>query len=131
MEITNNHVNSVALEGRTPTRASSTVATSIVVTEKAGTTAASAETKTTGKRDDISQRESLQSAVAQINEHMQNVERSLQFTIDEDSGKDVVTVLDKKTEEIIRQFPSEEVLVIARQIAEQKDGVVSLFSSQV
>ncbi len=130
MEITNNIVNPVALEGRASTKASSVVSSVNVVADKVATTAP-AETASTVKRDEVSQSDSLQSAVAQINEYMQNVERSLQFTIDEDSGKDVVTVLDKKTEEIIRQFPSEEVLVIARQIAEQKDGVVSLFSSQV
>lgn len=116
MEITNNQINPVALEGRAPTKASSVVP---------------AETALTVKPDEVNFRESLQAAVAQLNDYMQNVERSLQFTIDEESGKDVVTVLDKKTEEIIRQFPSEEVLVIARQIAEQRDSVVSLFSSQV
>ena len=130
MEITNNQVNPVALEGLTPTKASSVVAAVNVVAEQVATIVP-AETALTVKRDGVSLRESLQSAVAQLNDYMQNVERSLQFTIDEDSGKDVVTVLDKKTEEIIRQFPSEEVLVIARQIAEQRDGVVSLFSSKV
>ena len=130
MEITNNQVNPVALEGRAPTKASSVVAVVNVVAEKV-ITVVPAETALTVEREEVSLRESLQSAVAQLNDYMQNVERSLQFTIDEDSGKDVVTVLDKKTEEIIRQFPSEEVLVIARQIAEQRDGVVSLFSSQV
>jgi flagellar protein FlaG len=124
MEITNNQVNPVALEDRAPTKASSVVADKVA-------TVVPVETALTVKRDDVNLRESLQTAVAQLNDYMQNVERSLQFTIDEDSGKDVVTVLDKKTEEIIRQFPSEEVLVIARQIAEQRDGVVSLFSSQV
>jgi flagellar protein FlaG len=130
MEITNNQVNPVALEGRAPTKASSVVAAVKMVAEKVATVAP-AETALTVKPEEVSLRESLQTAVAQLNDYMQNVERSLQFTIDEDSGKDVVTVLDKKTEEIIRQFPSEEVLVIARQIAEQRDGVVSLFSSQV
>ena len=130
MEITNNQVNPVALEGRPPTKASSVVTAVNVVAEKV-VTVVPAETALTVEREEVSLRESLQTAVAQLNDYMQNVERSLQFTIDEDSGKDVVTVLDKKTEEIIRQFPSEEVLVIARQIAEQRDGVVSLFSSQV
>lgn len=130
MEITNNQVNPVALEGHAPTKASSVVAGGNVAADKVATVVP-AETALTVKRDEVSSRESLQTAVAQLNDYMQNVERSLQFTIDEGSGKDVVTVLDKKTEEIIRQFPSEEVLVIARQIAEQRDGVVSLFSSQV
>jgi len=127
MEITTNQVNPVSLEGHALTKASS-VEGNVVETASVETiveTAVPAESQTEDST------EALKSAVAQINEHMQNVERSLQFTIDDDSGKEVVTVLDKKTEEIIRQFPSEEVLVIARQIAEQKDDVVSLFSSQV
>jgi len=124
MEITTNQVNPVALEGRTPTKASSVEAELI---EKAAVEVAVATQEPEAK----DATESLQSAVAEINDHMQNLERSLQFTIDDGSGKEVVTVLDKSTKEIIRQFPSEEVLVIARQIAEQKDDVVSLFSSQV
>lgn len=130
MEITNNHVNPVALEGRTPTRASSVVAVEKVIADKA-VAVIPLQTAPTVKPDEVTLRESLQSAVAQINKHMQNVERSLQFTIDEDSGKDVVTVLDKKTEEIIRQFPSEEVLIIARQIAENRDSSFSLMNVEV
>ena len=130
MEITNNHVKPVALEGRAPTKASSVEAAVNVEAAKVAT-AIPTETASTVKSDEVSQHESLQSAVAQINEHMQNMERTLQFTIDEDSGKDVVTVLDKKTEEIIRQFPSEEVLVIARQIAENRDSTVSFMSIEV
>jgi|GEM_PF-1009997 len=131
MEITNNYVNPVALEGRAPTKASSVVAVVNVVAEKVASTVPTETASTTVKPDAVSLRESLQNAVAQLNEHMQNVERTLQFTIDEGSGKDVVTVLDKKTEEIIRQFPSEEVLVIARQIAENRDSTVSLMSVEV
>ncbi len=75
--------------------------------------------------------EALASAVSDINDYIQNVQRSLQFTVDEASGKDVVTVLDKDTEEVIRQFPSDEVLVIARQLAEQKgDDLIQLFNSK-
>lgn len=73
----------------------------------------------------------LASAVSEINDYVQNIQRSLQFTVDEASGKDVVTVLDKDTEEVIRQFPSDEVLAIARQLAEQKgDDLIQLFNSK-
>ena len=126
MEITTNQVNPVALEGRVPTKASSVEAELV---EKAAVEANVTTEETQPQAQDAT--ESLQSAVAEINDHMQNLERSLQFTIDDGSGKEVVTVLDKNTKEVIRQFPSEEVLVIARQIAEQKEDVVSLFSSQV
>ena len=74
--------------------------------------------------------ESLESAVKNINDYVQNLQRSLQFTVDEISGKDVVTVLDKETDEIIRQYPSEEVLEIARRLRQDKDEAISLFNSQ-
>ena len=76
--------------------------------------------------------ESLASAVSNINDYVQNLQRSLQFTVDEVSGKDIVTVLDKDTDEIIRQYPSEEVLEIARRLSEEKDKdkAISLFNSQ-
>ncbi|HSG92117.1 MAG TPA: flagellar protein FlaG, partial [Methylotenera sp.] len=73
----------------------------------------------------------LREAVSQINDYVQNIQRSIQFTIDEASGKDVVTVLDKQTDEVIRQIPIEEVLVFARTLAEQYDGDLTLFSSSV
>jgi len=127
MEITTNQINPVALEGLVLTKASPVEAE---VVEQAVVESSVENTVPVESQTDKAT-EALESAVAQINEHMQNVERRLQFTIDDGSGKEVVTVLDKNTDEIIRQFPSEEVLVIARQIAEQKDDVVSLFSSQV
>ena len=74
--------------------------------------------------------ESLASAVSNINDYVQNLQRSLQFTVDEVSGKDIVTVLDKDTDEVIRQYPSEEVLEIARRLKEEKDNAISLFNSQ-
>jgi flagellar protein FlaG len=76
------------------------------------------------------QRQQLDQAVSQINDYVQNVQRSLQFSVDELSGRNVVTVIDKQTEEVIRQIPTEEVLTIARTIAEQLDESLNLFSSQ-
>jgi flagellar protein FlaG len=73
---------------------------------------------------------SLETAVSNINDYVQNLQRSLQFTVDEASGKDIVTVLDTETEEVIRQFPSEEVLEIARRLNEERDKAISLFNSQ-
>lgn len=58
----------------------------------------------------------LAQAVERINSHIQNLQRSLQFSVDEELGRTVVKVLDSETEEVIRQIPSEEVLTIARNI---------------
>jgi flagellar protein FlaG len=123
MEITNIQSTSQALEGaKASTRAS------VVVPN------ANPEPVQTESTKDVSQDNSaqnLQGAVSQINDYVQNLQRSLLFTVDEASGKDVVTVLDSETDEVIRQYPSEEILAIARRLAEQKDEALSLFSSKI
>ncbi len=73
--------------------------------------------------------EQVEEAVSRINEFVQNQQRTIRFSIDETSGRDVVTVLDKRTEEIIRQIPREEILVVARKLAEQQDDGFNLFNS--
>ncbi len=62
----------------------------------------------------------LNAAVQQMNTYVQNIQRDLQFSIDEESGRNVVKVIDSKSKEVIRQIPSEEVLALARQWAEQQ-----------
>ena len=73
-------------------------------------------------------KERLESSVSQLKDLVQSVQRDLQFSIDDSSGKTVITVLDSTTEEIIRQIPSDEVLALAKNIASMK-GV--LFSAEV
>lgn len=57
---------------------------------------------------------SLKQATEKLNQAMKMMASNLQFTVDEDTGMDVVKVVDTDTKEVIRQFPSEEVIAIAR-----------------
>jgi flagellar protein FlaG len=41
---------------------------------------------------------------------MQNLNRSLQFSVDETSGQTVVQVIDADTEELVRQIPAQELI---------------------
>jgi flagellar protein FlaG len=70
--------------------------------------------------------EELEAAVRNLNDYVQNVQRNLQFNIDDDSGHTVIKVIDSKTEELIRQIPSEELLAVARHIREMEEqqGVI-------
>lgn len=63
----------------------------------------------------------IDDAVKDINNHFQASHRELQFAVDEDSGRTVITVVDRVTEEKIRQIPSEEVLKFARMLDEGAD----------
>jgi flagellar protein FlaG len=60
-------------------------------------------------------------AADKINTLFQNENRSLQFKLDEDSGRTVINIVDTKTGEQIKQIPSEELLEISRKIAAQLD----------
>lgn len=60
-------------------------------------------------------------AADKINTMFQNENRSLQFKVDEDSGRTVINVVDSNTGEQIKQIPSEELLEISRRIVAQLD----------
>jgi len=73
----------------------------------------------------------LKQAVSQLNDFVQNMQRNLQFSIDQESGTMVVKVIDAKSEKVIRQMPSEETLRLARSLAEQSDDVAfNIFNSR-
>jgi flagellar protein FlaG len=60
--------------------------------------------------------QSLNDAVDKLNSKAQNLNRNLEFSIDQDSGEVLVKVVDAKTHEVIRQIPSDEALAMARNI---------------
>jgi len=84
---------------------------------------------TTSRSAPNTSRETLQKAVDQANRTLQTLASSeLQFSIDKDTGIQVVKLTDKQTGEVIRQIPSEEMLEIAKSI----DAITgSLVSEQV
>jgi flagellar protein FlaG len=67
--------------------------------------------------------EALQERVAELNDHMQNFNRSLQFTVDESSGDTVIKVIDSETDELVRQIPSQTLLDI-RNAVDKYRGVL-------
>ena len=71
--------------------------------------------------------QAISETVSRLNEAVQVVKRDLQFRVDDESGRTVITVLDSETEEVIRQIPPEQVLTLAENIESLK-GV--LFSAE-
>ncbi len=71
--------------------------------------------------------ENVQAAVAQMNEYIQSTQRDLHFSYDSAAGETVVKVLDRNTQEVIRQIPD----AIFLQLAHSKDstGNFHLFSA--
>lgn len=56
----------------------------------------------------------LSRSVDKLNQAVKMIESNIQFTVDEETGIDVVKVVDSETDEVIRQFPSEEIIEIAK-----------------
>lgn len=63
----------------------------------------------------------LNEAVKELNSYVQNIERNLQFDVDEGSGHTVIRVLDVETDEVIRQMPSEDFLALSRHMKSMSD----------
>jgi flagellar protein FlaG len=56
----------------------------------------------------------VKAAAEQINKLVQQFDRHLQFTVDEETDTHVVKVIDTQSKEVIRQMPTEEMLAIAK-----------------
>ncbi len=63
-------------------------------------------------------REEVEAAVATIQDFVQSVRRSLNFSLEEGSGRVVVKVTDAGSGDVIRQIPSEEALQLAENLSE-------------
>lgn len=68
--------------------------------------------------------EELKSAVAFINQAMQQSNRNLEFHVDTDTHKTVVRMVDTSTGELLRQFPTEATLAISRSIDQFQQGLL-------
>lgn len=60
----------------------------------------------------------VRNAVENVNHVVQNMPHgsNLEFTVDRDTKINVIKVMDKVTGDVIRQFPAEEILAIAKAI---------------
>jgi flagellar protein FlaG len=67
----------------------------------------------------------LGEAATLIESFLQGQNRNLAFSIDENTKRSVVTVLDSDSGDVIRQIPSEEILVLAKRIQELQQDIGS------
>lgn len=68
--------------------------------------------------------EELKRAVAAINQAMQQSDRNLEFSVDSDTKKTVVRVVDTSTGEWIHQVTTEAALAISRRIDQFQRGLL-------
>jgi flagellar protein FlaG len=65
--------------------------------------------------------EQVNEAVSQLNKSIQAKSQGLEFSVDSDSKRTVVKVVDQTTKEVLRQIPTPEALEIAKSL-ESKSG---------
>lgn len=66
----------------------------------------------------------LSSAVEHLNHLVKNLRHELQFSVDEATGRTVINVRDKETDELIRQIPPEQILNLAAHFEDSQSGLV-------
>ncbi|TFV94000.1 flagellar protein FlaG, partial [Oxalobacteraceae bacterium OM1] len=62
-------------------------------------------------------------AIKNLNKAMESLSRGLEFSIDDQTDRTVVKVVDTQTKEVIRQIPTEETLEISRAL-DQATGLL-------
>lgn len=65
----------------------------------------------------------LERAVKNINKAVQAQSQDLEFSIDSDSNRTIVKVIDQQTKEVLRQIPSEEALQLSKAL-DQVSGLL-------
>lgn len=84
-----------------------------VVADTTTATAASTTAKVEPQQPSAQQ---VKIAVDSLNKAMQKSAPNLQFSVDSDTNKQIIKFMDTQTGTLIRQYPSEEVIAIARSI---------------
>ncbi len=83
-------------------------------------------------------KQEVEEVVENLNDFAQSVNRQLQFSVDEESGKTIVKVVDAETGETVRAIPPEEILNMQKQLKEvseklfqqEEKGVSLLFQGK-
>ena len=89
----------------------------------AAAAAAAIDANAKSKEDAQSELKNVKQAVSEINKAMQFMSRQLEFSVDTDSERTIVKVIDQQTREVIRQMPTKEALEIGKAL-EKAQGLL-------
>ncbi len=81
--------------------------------------------KQSDKESETFAKKPLNQAISVMESFLQVQNRNLTFSVDEDTDRSVVTVLDANSGDVIRQIPSEDVLALAERIQELQQDIGS------
>ena len=68
--------------------------------------------------------EQLGKIITQLQSQMPSASSDLQFSVDQDTGQSVVKVMDKSTNSVVWQFPSDQALQMAKDLEKSQKGAL-------
>jgi flagellar protein FlaG len=74
-------------------------------------------------QDPAPEERELGGTVSDLNDLVQHLRRELQFSVEEESGTLVVKIIDKETDEVVRQIPPEDLLVLKQRLADAAGAI--------
>jgi flagellar protein FlaG len=100
------------------------VATSSVTTFKTGVVRPDTEHVAPQVAKRALSSDELKNLASEMQRKVSAISSDLQFSVDEETGKDLIRVTDRTTKKIVWQFPSEEALNITRALDQYQKGVM-------
>ncbi|WP_283745301.1 flagellar protein FlaG [Sideroxydans sp. CL21] len=110
-----------------PTTGSATVELpQVAVPQATGTQSANTQTSSAQAAQPASQptNAQLQSALDKVNQAMLQANTGVEFSIDQSSDRTLIKVVDTKTGDTIKQFPSKEMIAISQSIDQFQKGLL-------
>jgi flagellar protein FlaG len=72
----------------------------------------------------VNDKAAISGAVKKLNEYVAPALQTIEFSIDDDTDRIIVKVVDTETQQVLRQIPNEEVLAISKTLDKLRGLVV-------
>ncbi len=76
------------------------------------------ESKETGKKLKVDENVDITKLISKVNDFVQSVSTKISFTYDEESDIPIIKVIDKETDNVVRQIPPKEMIELSKKMDE-------------
>lgn len=76
----------------------------------------SAEKESPSEKEPAASEQEIAETITEMNRFLDSMKRNISFSIDEELGSSVIVVKDSENDEVIRQLPSEELIVLRKKM---------------
>ena len=85
--------------------------------------AASARQELPARDENSDAHSDLERVVDGLNVYVQNLKREIRFSVDEESGRTVISVIDGASKDLVRQIPPEAIASVSRNLQNHVSGI--------